>query len=92
MSWNRRKIIRPDYIRLAARRRWQRMAKLRLAAGLTTRGTNPKRRLEGGATVECIDSVVVGIKSVWGQIPPSSQRDCIRLCKNLAKMRRQLMG
>ena len=72
-------------------RNWRLMAQRRVDAGLTTRGTVPKRRLEGRFVLADIDAAAQSIADVYPFLPRTTQAKLLALSQRLAKVRKQCL-
>lgn len=89
-SWQRR-AVRPDDVRGKARAAAHALAERRQLAGLTTRGTIPKRRLEGRLVMAELDALACSIADVYEWLPAEGKARCIALAGRLADIRRRLV-
>jgi len=90
-SWNRRWPVRTEAQRAAGQSRWRALAERRALAGLTTRGTPPKRRAEHRLAVQEIDAVVAEIQRDYEWLPVKGQVRAIKLAQLLGNLRRKLI-
>ena len=89
-SWDRTKVVRPEAVRERDRKNWRAWAERQHLAGLTTRATTPKRRLEGRIILAELDALAVSIAEVYEWLPAQGKAHCIRLASRLADIRRRL--
>jgi hypothetical protein len=94
--WDRRRVVRAAAVREAGRERWRAMAYRRALAGLTTRGTAPRRRLRAGVderlTLVQVDGLATALANCWQDLPPSVQVKAIHLASHLGAIKRRLEG
>jgi hypothetical protein len=81
---------RPLAVRLRARKNWQSLAKRRVFAGLTTRGTVATRVPELTSLVADLDALAVNLSSIYDLVPAETQRRCTLLGQTLARIRNRL--
>ena len=89
--WDRRTIVRPAGARARSTRRWRELAERRALAGLTTRGTTPKRRLESRLIRAAVDALAVALGQCFHELPPAAQARALELEHHLSAVRRQLL-
>lgn len=90
-SWDRRAGNRSEAFKGSATTRWRELAERRHLAGLTTRGTIPKRKLEGRLILAELDSLAGYIAMVYEYLPAEGQARCVALANRLGAIRRHLV-
>jgi hypothetical protein len=91
MKWDRRAVKRPAPARRQGRNNWHALAERRRLAGLTTRGTLPKRRLEGRMVLADIDALAAAIGASFHDLTPAAQARALQLEIRLAAVRQTLV-
>lgn len=89
--WDRRRVKRPAGQRRLGRNNWKALAERRALKGLTSRGTVPRRRLEGRLILAEVDALAAELNAVWFELPARVQARCIALAGALAAVRKRLV-
>lgn len=90
-AWDRRAILRPATARARSLRHWRALAERRALAGLTTRGTVPKRRLEARLILAAVEALAAALGQCWHDLPPAAQARALVLENHLSAVRKQLL-
>jgi len=88
--WDRTLVVRPDRLRRRDQHNWRKLAQRRALAGLTTRGTAPKRRIEARLILADVDALAAALGNCFHALPPAAQARVLELENHLSKVRRQL--
>ena len=88
-SWSR-DAKRPLAVRLRARKNWQSLAKRRVFAGLTTRGTVATRVPEMTSLISDLDALAHSLSAVYEFLPSEGQSRAQLVARQLAKVRSRL--
>ena len=88
-NWSRA-AKRPLALRLRARANWRSLAKRRIVAGLTTRGTVAKRVPEMKSLVMELDTLALQLNSIYELLPKEVQGRCLKAARQLAIVRSRL--
>ena len=73
------------------RNRWRAYAERKALAGLTTRGTVPKRRREERLALADLDVLAKEIAAEWHNLPPVIKAAMLRLELSLSAVRKKLI-
>lgn len=94
--WNRMLVVRPERLRQRDQLNWRIMARRRAMAGLTSRGTIPKRRteavrVESHVILAHVDALALALAKCFNDLPPDAQARLLELENRLSAVRSQLV-